>query len=198
MTSRTTTRSRNYHVQKKRRAEFVEEWRSYQKTAVALEDAVMQETARGTRTGVYVGADGDRPTRTMDGLAHEIDPGVVSTVHRHSWDAMVLVVAGWGWTEIDGQRIDGALARQRSARQKAVRVAALGEPTLRGGAGVPAGQPSERAASKARLDIYIHPGARAGHPPGRDRSGVAVTPTTRERAHEMRHAATLDRRPRTS
>lgn len=106
MTSRTTTQVTHYHVQKKRRADFIEEWRRYQKTVVALEDAVMQECARGTRTGVYVGADGDRPTRSMDALAHEIDPGVVSTVHRHSWDAMVLVVAGWGWTEIDGQRIE--------------------------------------------------------------------------------------------
>ena len=59
------------------------------------------ETERGTRVGVYVGADGDRPTRSMDALAHEIDPGVTSTIHRHSWDAMVLVVAGRGWTEID-------------------------------------------------------------------------------------------------
>jgi len=106
MPSRTTTQVTHYHVQKKRRADFLEEWRGYQKTVVALEDVVMQETARGTRIGVYVGADGDRPTRSMDALAHEIDPGVVSTVHRHSWDAMVLVVAGWGWTEIDGQRIE--------------------------------------------------------------------------------------------
>ena len=66
----------------------------------------MVETERGTRVGVYVGADGDRPTRSMDALAHEIDPGVTSTIHRHSWDAMVLVVAGRGWTEIDGERID--------------------------------------------------------------------------------------------
>jgi gentisate 1,2-dioxygenase len=64
----------------------------YQKTVVALEDVKMVETERG-RASVYVGADGDRPTRSMDALAHEIDPGVVSTIHRHSWDAMVLVVA---------------------------------------------------------------------------------------------------------
>ena len=85
---------------------FIEEWRSYQKTVVALEDVTLYQTARGTRVGVYVGADGDRPTRSMDALVHEVDPGVVSTIHRHSWDAMVLVVAGNGWTEIDGERID--------------------------------------------------------------------------------------------
>ncbi|MGH3438475.1 MAG: cupin domain-containing protein [Sciscionella sp.] len=106
MTSRTTTRVTHYHIQKKRRAEFIEQWRQYQKTVVPLEKVIMSETQRGTRVGVYTGVDGDQPTRSMDALAHEIDPGVVSTVHRHSWDAMVLVVAGWGWTEIDGERIE--------------------------------------------------------------------------------------------
>jgi len=106
MTSRTTTETTHYHVQKRRREAFIEEWRNYQKTVVAVEDVEMAETARGTRVGVYVGADGDRPTRSMDALAHEIDPGVVSTIHRHSWDAMIFVVGGWGWTEIDGQRIE--------------------------------------------------------------------------------------------
>ena len=104
--SRTTTKVSHYHVQKKRRAEFIDEWRGYQKTVVAVEDVTLVPTARGTRVGVYTGADGDRPTRSMDALVHEIDPGVVSTIHRHSWDAMVLVVAGNGWTEIDGERID--------------------------------------------------------------------------------------------
>ena len=94
MASRTTTKVSHYHVQKKRRADFMEEWRGYQKTVVALEDVTPVETARGTRVGVYTGADGDRPTRSMDALVHDIDPGVVSTIHRHSWDAMVLVVAG--------------------------------------------------------------------------------------------------------
>jgi gentisate 1,2-dioxygenase len=106
VTSRTTTETTHYHVQKRRRAAFIEEWRSYQKTVVALEDAVMEETARRTRVGVYTGEDADRPTRSMDALAHEIDPGVTSTIHRHSWDAMVFVVAGQGWTEIDGERIE--------------------------------------------------------------------------------------------
>ena len=101
MATHTTTQVSHYHVQKKRRADFIEEWRRYQKTVVALEDAEMVETERGTRVGVYVGADGDRPTRSMDALAHEIDPGVTSTIHRHSWDAMVLVV---GRTRLDRDR----------------------------------------------------------------------------------------------
>jgi gentisate 1,2-dioxygenase len=106
MSTKTTTQVSHYWVQKNRRAKFVEDWRQNWRTVVAVEDVDLQETARGSRVGVYVGADGDRQTRTMDALLHEIDPGVVTTVHRHSWDAMVLVVGGQGWFEIDGERID--------------------------------------------------------------------------------------------
>ncbi len=104
----TTTKTglTHYHVQKKRRADFLEEWRNFRNTVVRLADVEMQDTARGMRRGVYVGADGDRPTRSMDALVHEIDAGVTSTIHRHSWDAMIFVVAGWGWTEVDGVRIE--------------------------------------------------------------------------------------------
>jgi gentisate 1,2-dioxygenase len=106
MSTRTTTEVTHYHVQKRRRAEFLERWRDNHRTVVALEDVPMHATSRRSRIGVYAGADGDRPTRTMDALAHEFDPGTTTTVHRHSWDAMVFVVAGRGWTEIDGQRVE--------------------------------------------------------------------------------------------
>jgi gentisate 1,2-dioxygenase len=92
-------------VQKARRAKFLEDWRANRRTVVRAEDVSLQDSARGHRVGVYVGADGDRPTRTMDAFVHEFDPGVTTTIHRHSWDAMVFVVGGWGWTEIDGERI---------------------------------------------------------------------------------------------
>lgn len=105
MSTKTTTRVTHYHVQKQRRAKFLEDWRENRRTVVRSEDVTLSDSARGHRVGVYVGADGDRPTRTMDATAHEFDPGTHTSVHRHSWDAMVLVVAGWGWTEIDGERI---------------------------------------------------------------------------------------------
>ena len=95
----------HYHVQKQRRADFIEEWRGNQRTVMHHGDVVMTDSSRGGRVGVYLGVDGDRPTRTMDALVHELGPGDVTSVHRHSWDALVLVVAGWGWTEIDGERI---------------------------------------------------------------------------------------------
>lgn len=106
MSTRTHTGVSHYHVQKRRRAEFIEQWRRHRQTVIHGRDVVLHDTSRGIRRGVFVGMDGDRPTRSMDATVHEVDPGVVSTVHRHSWDAMVLVVAGWGWTEIDGQRVD--------------------------------------------------------------------------------------------
>jgi gentisate 1,2-dioxygenase len=105
VSTRTTTGVSHYQVQKSRRAKFIEDWRANHRDVVPSADVVLHPTERGSRVGVYVGADGDRPTRTMDALAHELDPGTTTTVHRHSWDAMVLVVAGWGWTEIDGVRI---------------------------------------------------------------------------------------------
>lgn len=106
MSTKTTTKQSHYWVQKQRRADFIEQWRSNHRTVVRKEDVVLEDTPRGTRRGVYVGADGDRPTRSMDASVQEVDPGVVGTVHRHSWDAMMLCVGGWAWTEIDGERIE--------------------------------------------------------------------------------------------
>jgi gentisate 1,2-dioxygenase len=106
VTTRTTTGVSHYHVQKTRRARFIDDWRQNHRDVVTADNVVMHPTERGSRVGVYVGVDGDRPTRTMDALVHEFEPGTTTTIHRHSWDAMVLVVGGWGWTEIDGARIE--------------------------------------------------------------------------------------------
>lgn len=105
LTNVTRTSVSHYEVQKKRRAQFIEEWRNNFKTVIHLQDVEMHKTPRGLATGVYLGKDGDRPVRTVDAAAHEIEPGAVSTVHRHSWDAVMLCVGGNGWTEIDRTRI---------------------------------------------------------------------------------------------
>jgi len=102
--TRTTTAVTHYAVQKKRRAEFLDEWRSHRQTVIRGEDVALEPTARGLRTGVYMGSDGGRPTRCLDALVHEIDPGVTTTTHRHSWDAQLFIVDGEGWTEVDGVR----------------------------------------------------------------------------------------------
>src|SRR5256886_3388257 len=102
--TRTTTAVTHYAVQKKRRAEFLDEWRSHRQTVIRGEDVALEPTARGLRTGVYMGSDGGRPTRCLDALVHEIDPGVTTTIHRHSWDAQLFIVDGEGWTEVDGVR----------------------------------------------------------------------------------------------
>lgn len=103
----TKTNADHYNVQKRRREAFMKSQaeRGFGEV-IKGSDVVMHETARGFRTGVYVGQDGDRPSLTMDARKHEIDPGVASTIHRHSWDAIVFVLEGSGWTEIDGVRYD--------------------------------------------------------------------------------------------
>jgi gentisate 1,2-dioxygenase len=104
--NRTTTAMTHYDIQQKRRKAIVEEGRAHQQFIVRKGDVELVQTARGFRTGVYMGKDGDRPTRIIDALVHEVDPGVVSTIHRHSWDAVMLIVEGHGWTEVNGVRYD--------------------------------------------------------------------------------------------
>ena len=63
MLVQTQTTTTHYHIQKKRRAEFLEEWRGYRQTVIRVEDVSLVPTARGLRSGVYMGRDGDRPPR---------------------------------------------------------------------------------------------------------------------------------------
>jgi gentisate 1,2-dioxygenase len=104
--NRTTTAMTHYDIQQRRRKAIVEEGREHQQFIVRKKDVELQKTARGVRTGVYMGKDGDRPTRIIDALVHEVDPGVVSTIHRHAWDAVMLIVEGHGWTEVNGVRYE--------------------------------------------------------------------------------------------
>lgn len=104
--NRTTTAMTHYDIQQRRRKAIVEEGREHQQFIVRKGDVELVKTARGFRTGVYMGKDGDRPTRIIDALVHEVDPGVVSTIHRHSWDAVMLIVEGHGWTEVNGVRYE--------------------------------------------------------------------------------------------
>ena len=97
VSTKTTTAVTHYHIQKKRRKEFLEEWRKNRRTVIRKEDVALKPTARGMRSGVYMGWDGDSPTRCLDALLHEIDPGVTTTIHRHSWDAQTFVVEGSGY-----------------------------------------------------------------------------------------------------
>jgi gentisate 1,2-dioxygenase len=99
------TRNRtHWEVQWTRRRKLIEEWRQHHRTVVRVKDVTLRDSARGDRLGCYMGIDGGNPTRVLDAWVHELDPGGNQTVHRHSWDAMVFVVSGSGWTEIDGIR----------------------------------------------------------------------------------------------
>ena len=107
MAKSVTQTATHYEVQKQRRALVLEEWRKYRRFIVREADVVLEESpARRMRRGVYLGADGGRPTNVLDATVHEVPAGVVSTVHRHSWDAIMFVLSGSGYTEIDGQRVE--------------------------------------------------------------------------------------------
>ncbi len=104
--STTRVTATHYDVQKKRRSSFLYEWTKHYRTVVQGSEVQLFDTARRMRRGVYIGEEAGRPSRTIDATVHEIDPGITSTIHRHSWDATVLCIGGWGWTEIAGQRIN--------------------------------------------------------------------------------------------
>lgn len=104
--SETRTTTSHYEVQKKRRGDVLDYWKSNQRFLIKGSHIEMQETPRRMRRGVMVSADGDEPSLNLDANTHEIDPGVASTIHRHSWDAIAFVVEGSGWTEVDGKRYD--------------------------------------------------------------------------------------------
>ena len=105
--TKTKTDADHYNVQLKRREGFLKSYADRPlRVVIKGDDVQMHETARGFRSGVYVGEDGDSPTLTMDAKKHEIDPGVRSTIVRHSWDEMVFVMGGRGYTEVDGVRYD--------------------------------------------------------------------------------------------
>lgn len=106
MATRTRTGTSHWHVQAERRKEFLERWRENRRTIIRHQDLTWHDTGRRMREAVYMGVDGGSPTRTLDAVLHEIAPGTVSTVQRHSWDAILFMTEGSGWTEVDGRRYD--------------------------------------------------------------------------------------------
>jgi gentisate 1,2-dioxygenase len=104
--TRTRTGTSHWHVQTERRKRFLEGWRENRRTVVRYQDLEWHDTARRMREAVYMGEDGGSPTRTLDAVLHEIAPGTTSTVQRHSWDAILFMTEGNGWSEVDGERYD--------------------------------------------------------------------------------------------
>lgn len=105
MTETRTTTS-HYEVQNKRRSDVLEYWRQRQRFIVRGEEVELHDTPRRMRRGVMVSADGGEPSLVLDANTHEIDPKTISTIHRHSWDAIVFVAEGSGWTEVNGKRVE--------------------------------------------------------------------------------------------
>jgi gentisate 1,2-dioxygenase len=97
----------HYHVQKRRRADFLESWRKQRRTGVLpASELRFEEREPGVRVAYYAGSDEGAAMRTNDAGAHELDPGAKTTPHRHSWDAILFIAEGSGWSEIGGQRVE--------------------------------------------------------------------------------------------
>jgi quercetin dioxygenase-like cupin family protein len=95
----------HYDVQRDRRRQFAEQRRARPRPEVLHPaDVVMSEVTPGVSVGAYLGADAGRPTRLIDCSRHRLEAGAVGVAHRHSWDAVLFVVSGTGWTEVDGRR----------------------------------------------------------------------------------------------
>jgi gentisate 1,2-dioxygenase len=104
--AKTRTTTSHYEVQKTRRADRLKHWEDLQRTIVTAESVQMVDTPRRMKRGVMVSADGGVPSLNLDAVNHEIEPDVVSTIHRHSWDAMMFITEGSGWTEVNGKRYE--------------------------------------------------------------------------------------------
>lgn len=98
--------ARSHHdVQRNRRTSFIERWREQRTEVVRPSDVEVVPVVPGVKRGCYLGTDAGRPTRLLDCTLHRLESGAATTGHRHSWDVMVFVVSGTGWTEIDGRRV---------------------------------------------------------------------------------------------
>jgi gentisate 1,2-dioxygenase len=107
MSTQAPEETTHYHVQKKRRADFLEQWRGQRRTGVLpASELVFKEREPGVRVAYFAGSDEGAAMRTNDAGAHELDPGTTTTPHRHSWDAMLFIAEGSGWSEIGGRRIE--------------------------------------------------------------------------------------------
>jgi gentisate 1,2-dioxygenase len=107
MSTQAPEETTHYHVQKKRRADFLEKWRKARRTGVLrATDLQFKERGPGVRVAYYAGSDEGAAMRTNDAGAHELAPGARTLPHRHSWDAILFIVEGSGWSEIGDQRVE--------------------------------------------------------------------------------------------
>lgn len=97
----------HYDVQKKRRVDIVEEWNRIRKVLGKGARLTLQPSpVRGVRQGMLIGTDGGVPTRSIDCRIVEVPAGGRTSTHRHSYDAIMFVLSGRGYTLIDGERYD--------------------------------------------------------------------------------------------
>jgi gentisate 1,2-dioxygenase len=97
---------RSHHaVQRDRRADFIERWRTQRREVVRRSEVELSPAGDGVRRGAYIGAEVGCPMRLVDSAVLRIETGASTQAIRRSWDEVMFVVSGTGWTEIDGRRI---------------------------------------------------------------------------------------------
>ncbi len=94
----------HYLVQRKRRWEFLDDWRERRREAAPAANVRMEGSPlRGARVGVLVGDEAAVPTRFIDARIIELAPRSVTSTHRHAHDAVLFVVEGSGESEIGAE-----------------------------------------------------------------------------------------------
>ncbi len=105
MSTTTRTEVTHYHVQKRRRAQFLEDWRANHRTVVRHEDVALADTARGMRTGcTWARTATTRPAPwtpwSRDG-ARDLDHGAPAQLGRHGLRRRRV-----GLDRVDGERVE--------------------------------------------------------------------------------------------
>ena len=130
---------------------------------IRKEDVTLVPTARGLRTGVYMGWDGDRPTRCLDALVHEVDPG------HDDHDPPPLL----GRDPLHGRR-----QRLDRGRRRALRLEGVGRDPH---SGVELASPRQRRRQAGPLhELFVRADALdARHEPHRGRAATSRSPACR-------------------
>jgi gentisate 1,2-dioxygenase len=96
--------SQHYFVQRRRRFNFIEDWRERRRSIARGADVRMTQSAtRRASVGFLAGGDSAVPMRVMDARIIEIAPGTTTSTHRHAHDAICFVLGGSGTSEVGGK-----------------------------------------------------------------------------------------------
>ena len=96
MKTTTSTQVTHYEIQKKRRESLLEEWRGYHKKVIKRSDVDARRVAGAARrdaASTPAGTATGRPRTSTRRCTRSI-PASTTTIHRHSWDAIMFIESG--------------------------------------------------------------------------------------------------------